>query len=60
MQTAANDIAERAKSSGSDTDEAIKAVDGMINRVENLKRKVWSAIAHNTRLSSPISACITS
>lgn len=41
MQTAANDIAERAKSSSSDTDDAIMAVDGMISRVENLKRKVW-------------------
>ncbi|KAI0729866.1 CTLH/CRA C-terminal to lish motif domain-containing protein [Fomitopsis betulina] len=42
VQTAANDIAERAKSSGSDTDEAIKAVEGMGTRVENLKRKLAS------------------
>lgn len=46
MQTAANDIAERAKSSGSDTDEAIKAVEGMGTRVENLKRKVRRLTSH--------------
>ncbi|KAH9836322.1 CTLH/CRA C-terminal to lish motif domain-containing protein [Rhodofomes roseus] len=40
VQTAASDIAKRAKPESSDAEDAIKAVDGMITRVENLKRKL--------------------
>lgn len=49
VQTAANDIAERAKSGISDTDDAIDAVEGMIARVENLKRKVWILTSQSIR-----------
>ncbi|KZT69970.1 hypothetical protein DAEQUDRAFT_709310 [Daedalea quercina L-15889] len=40
VQTAANDIAKRTKSADSDPEDAVKAVEGMITRVENLKRKL--------------------
>ena len=49
VQTAANDIAERAKSGSSDTDDDINAVEGMIARVENLKRKVWILTSQSIR-----------
>ncbi|TFY52525.1 hypothetical protein EVJ58_g9968 [Rhodofomes roseus] len=40
VQTAANAIAKRAKLESRDAEDAIEAVDGMITRVENLKRKL--------------------
>ncbi|CCL99210.1 uncharacterized protein FIBRA_01225 [Fibroporia radiculosa] len=40
VQTAAHDLAKRSKTGHSSTDDAIKSIDGMITRVENLKRKL--------------------
>ena len=41
MQTAANDLVERANNGGGlDKEDAIQSIDTVITRVENLKRKV--------------------
>lgn len=40
VQNTANDLAKKDPSAGSDADAAVKAIDGMIARVEGLKRKV--------------------
>ncbi|TFK49073.1 hypothetical protein OE88DRAFT_1663441 [Heliocybe sulcata] len=40
LQTAANELEKRWSSGGSNTNEAMKSVEGMIGRVENLKRKL--------------------
>ncbi|KAH9933054.1 CTLH/CRA C-terminal to lish motif domain-containing protein [Fomitopsis serialis] len=40
VQTAANDIAKRAKSGSSSSEDAVNALDSMITRVETLKRKL--------------------
>jgi macrophage erythroblast attacher len=40
VQTAANDLSRRAKSGMQTPPDAAKSIDGMIGRVENLKRKV--------------------
>ena len=40
-----NDLQRRAKSNEVNLEDAAKTVDGMITRVENLKRKVGSALA---------------
>jgi len=40
VQSTANDLANRAASGNVDKEEVLKSIDGMIGRVENLKRKV--------------------
>ncbi|KAI0716452.1 CTLH/CRA C-terminal to lish motif domain-containing protein [Earliella scabrosa] len=40
VQNTANDLAKKDLSAGSDADAAVKAIDGMIARVEGLKRKL--------------------
>jgi len=40
VQTAANDLSKRSKSGIQTPQDAAKSIDGMIGRVENLKRKV--------------------
>lgn len=40
VQSSANDLAKRSKARNNSTEESIKAVDSMITRVENLKRKL--------------------
>lgn len=43
VQTTSNDLQKRTKSNEVDLEDATKAVDGMITRVENLKRKVGTS-----------------
>ena len=40
LHTAASELATRAQNGEVDPEEAVKAVDGMVKRAENLKRKV--------------------
>jgi hypothetical protein len=42
IQTTSNDISKNARSSSRDPEEAIKSLEGMIDRVEGLKRKVYN------------------
>lgn len=46
VQNAANDLSKRGEL---DPEDAIKAIDGMITRVENLKRKVIIELFHLER-----------
>ncbi len=40
VQNVANELIKK-DASGSDADATVRAIDGMISRVEGLKRKVW-------------------
>lgn len=44
VQTTSSDLSKRAKNGTSNSDDALKSVDGMIGRVENLKRKARQVI----------------
>lgn len=45
VQGACNDLGKRSKTSSSDSEDAVKVVDGMIARVETLKRKVCTNLS---------------
>ena len=51
VQTAANDLAKRGKAGGGiiNPQDAVNTIDGLINRVENLKRKVRVHLPSSTR-----------
>ena len=49
LHTAVNDLAARAQAGEVDPDDAAKAIDGMVKRLENLKRKVWILTSQSIR-----------
>lgn len=50
VQTLSNDLSKRAKASKETPQDATKAIDGMIGRVENLKRKVHQSCVSSSWL----------
>jgi hypothetical protein len=42
IQAATHDLSKRSETNGADPQDAVRSVEGMIARVENLKRKVLS------------------
>ena len=45
LQTSATELARKARAGGCHADEAVKAIDAMVKRAENLKRKVYLSLA---------------
>jgi len=57
VQTAANDLGKRTKSGSQTPQDAAKSIDGMIGRVENLKRKTYKTRWENRHRMSCTNGC---